>query len=157
MTLYDFTMFSIDGKPVTLSDFSGKVVLVVNVASKCGLTPQYEGLESLYRKYKEQGLVILGFPANNFMGQEPGTDAEIMTFCTSKFDVTFPMFSKISVKGKDMHPLYQWLTTSDKTDDEVKWNFHKYLIGKDGKIVRDFAPTVKPDDAALISAIESLL
>jgi len=127
-----FKMKSIAGKEVDLAEYKGKVVLMVNVASRCGYTPQYEGLEKLYEKYKDQGFVIIGFPANNFGGQEPGSNEQIKTFCTSKYNVTFPMMSKISVKGDDQHPLYKMLT-SEK--GEVKWNFNKFLIGKDGKII----------------------
>lgn len=158
--IYSFTMKNIDGTDVPLSSFNGKVLLVVNVASKCGFTPQYKDLEALYRKYKDRGLVILGFPANNFGWQEPGTDAEIKTFCTTTYDVTFPMFSKISVKGKDQHPLYRYLT-SDSTDPkfagDVKWNFTKYLIDRKGDIVGRFGSSVKPLSDELVGAIESAL
>jgi glutathione peroxidase len=150
----DNTVKDIDGKDVNLADYKGKVVLIVNVASKCGFTPQYKGLETLYNKYKDQGFVILGFPANNFKGQEPGTNEEIKQFCTSKYDVTFPMMSKISVKGDDQHPLYKTLT-SEKGD--VTWNFNKFLIGKDGKIIEHFDSKVKPDDAKLTGAVEKAL
>lgn len=154
---YDFKMKDIDGKEVSLSQFKGKVVMVVNVASKCGLTPQYDGLQDLYETYKDKGFVILAFPANNFMSQEPGTNADIKTFCTSKYNVTFPIFSKISVKGDDMHPLYQFLTQKSKNgvlDAAVSWNFQKFLIGKDGKLITSFAPKTKPDDASIKKAIE---
>lgn len=158
--IYSFTMKNIDGIDVPLSSFDGKVLLLVNVASKCGFTPQYKDLEALYRKYKEQGLVILGFPANNFMWQEPGTDAEIKTFCTTTYDVTFPMFSKISVKGKDEHPLYRYLTsetTDPKFAGDVKWNFTKYLIDRKGNIIGKFGSSVKPLADELVGAIESAL
>src|SRR5271170_4926885 len=125
-SVYDYTMKSIDGKPVPLADFQGKLLLVVNVASRCGFTPQYTGLQALYEKYKDQGFVIAGFPANNFLSQEPGTDAEIKTFCSTKYNVSFPLFSKISVKGDDKAPLYQYLTDSKanpSTGGEIKWNF----------------------------------
>src|SRR5579872_939454 len=125
--VYDFTLPSIDGKPMPLSDFKGKVILVVNVASKCGYTPQYTALEALYEKYKDRGLVIVGFPANNFGAQEPGTNAEIKTFCTRKYNVSFPMMSKVSVKGADTTPLYQYLTSAPKTGGEIQWNFTKFL------------------------------
>jgi glutathione peroxidase len=136
-SVYDFTMKDIDGKDVQLSQYKGKVLLIVNVASKCGLTPQYESLEQFYEQYKDKGVVVLGFPANNFGGQEPGTEAEIKQFCSTKFNVSFPMFSKISVKGSDMHPLYQYLTQT--TGDEVGWNFHKFLVGKDGKVIKSIS------------------
>ena len=159
-SIYDFTMKSIDGKDVPLSDYRGKVVLIVNVASQCGYTPQYKGLEALYRKYKDKGFTILGFPANNFGHQEPGTDAEIKTFCTSKYDVTFDMFSKISVKGDDQNPLYRFLTS--KTTDpgfsgDVKWNFQKYLIDRNGNIIRRFLSAVEPLSTDVTSAVEQAL
>jgi glutathione peroxidase len=129
---YDFTMKTIDGKEKPLADYRGKVLLVVNVASKCGHTPQYKGLEALYEKYGKKGFMILGFPANNFLWQEPGTDSEIQQFCTLKYNVTFDMFSKISVKGDDQHPLYQYLTKESPFPGKVKWNFQKYLIDREG-------------------------
>src|SRR5580692_2715416 len=132
-SFYDFTMNSIDDKPVHLSSYKGKVVLLVNVASKCGYTPQYAGLEKLYETYKDRGFVILGFPANNFGAQEPGTNEEIKTFCSRNYNVTFPMYSKISVKGDDEAPLYQFLTSS--TGGDIKWNFTKFLVDRDGKII----------------------
>ncbi len=150
----DNTVKDIDGKDVSLADYKGKVVMIVNVASKCGYTPQYKGLEALYTKYKDQGFVILGFPANNFKGQEPGTNEEIKAFCITKYNVTFPMMSKISVKGGDQHPIYKQLTT-EKGD--VTWNFNKYLISKDGKILQHFDSKVKPDDAKLTAAVEQAL
>lgn len=156
-SIYDFTMKTIDGKELPLSHYKRKVVLIVNVASQCGFTPQYKGLEALYRKYKDQGFIILGFPANNFGQQEPGTDAEIRTFCTSKYDVTFDMFSKISVKGSDQHPLYRFLTSpaSDpKFSGDVKWNFQKYLIDRNGNIVGKYLSAVEPLSAEVTSAIE---
>jgi glutathione peroxidase len=158
--IYSFTMKNIDGTDVPLSSFKGKVLLVVNTASKCGFTPQYKDLEALYRKYKERGLVILGFPANNFARQEPGTDAEIKTFCTTTYDITFPMFSKISVKGKEQHPLYRFLTsesTDPKFAGDVKWNFTKYLIDRNGNIIGKFGSSVKPLSDDLVGAIESAL
>ena len=159
-SIYDFTMKTIDGKDTPLSDYKGKVVLIVNVASECGFTPQYKGLEELYMKYKDQGFTILGFPANNFGQQEPGTDAEIKTFCSSKYDVTFDLFSKISVKGDDQHPLYRYLT-SDKTDPkyagDVKWNFQKYLIDRNGNIVARFFSKVEPMSGDVTSAVEEAL
>src|SRR3989338_6218878 len=124
--VHTFTMKTIDGKGQPLSDYKGKTLLMVNVASKCGFTPQYKGLEELYAKYKDRGLIVLGFPANNFMGQEPGTDAEIKEFCSLKFNVSFPMFSKISVNGQDIHPFYQYLTTQSGFDGDIAWNFNKF-------------------------------
>ena len=151
---HEFTMKSIDGKPVTLASYKGKVVLAVNVASQCGYTPQYTGLEALYQKYKGKGLVIVGFPANNFGGQEPGTNDEIKTFCDRTYHVTFPMFSKISVKGADQDPLYQYLT---QKGGEVKWNFAKFLVGKDGQVIKKFDSGVEPSAAELTKAIEAAL
>lgn len=156
-SFYDFTMNSLEGKPVPLKEFKGKVVLVVNVASKCGLTPQYSGLEALYEKYKGKGLVVLGFPANQFMGQEPGTSEEIRKFCSTKYNVTFPMFSKIVVKGKDIHPLYQWLIDQSGRKDDIEWNFAKFLVNKQGQVVGRFAPTMKPTSNDIIAAIEAEL
>jgi glutathione peroxidase len=153
-SIYDFTMNSIDGKPVPLSTYKGKVTLVVNVASKCGYTPQYTGLETLYEKYKSQGLVLLGFPANNFGMQEPGTNEEIKAFCSNKYNVTFPMFSKISVKDENKAPLYEYLTSNA---GDVKWNFTKYLVGKDGKVIQKFDSKVTPDSPELVGAIEKAL
>ena len=154
-TIYDFTMKSIDGAPTPLSQYKGKVVLVVNVASKCGYTPQYEGLESMYKKYRDKGLVVLGFPANNFMAHEPGTEAEIKQFCTRKYNVDFPMFSKSDVKGDGETPLYHYLTA--EKGGEIKWNFTKFLIGRDGTILARFEPNVKPDSPEVTSAIETAL
>jgi len=159
-SIYDFTMKDIDGKQVNLTDFRGKVVLVVNVASRCGFTPQYEGLQKLYLKYQQQGFVILGFPANNFGFQEPGTNAEIKTFCSAKYNVTFPIFSKISVKGEDMDPLYKYLTdkaTNPQYGGDIKWNFNKFLIDRKGNIVARFEPPVKPDSDQMVQAIEKAL
>ena len=156
----DFTLNSIDGKPAPLSQYQGKVVLIVNVASRCGYTPQYEGLEKVYEKYKDKGFVILGFPANNFGGQEPGTNEEIKTFCSSKYMVTFPMYAKISVKGADIHPLYQFLTdktTNPASGGDIKWNFTKFLVDRDGKVVARFEPAVTPDSPEVKSAIEKTL
>ena len=145
-SVHDFTMNSLNGTPTPLASYKGKVMLVVNVASQCGYTPQYEGLQALYAKYKDQGLVLAGFPANNFGGQEPGTNEEIGAFCKSKFGVTFPMFSKISVKGADKAPLYQFLT--DKTGGEIQWNFTKFLIDRNGNIIKRFEPAVEPFPAS---------
>ena len=159
-SVLEFTMKNIDGQDVKLDNYRGKVLLLVNVASKCGFTPQYEGLESLYKKYKDQGLVILGFPANNFFGQEPGTNEEIKTFCQTRYNVTFPMFAKISVKGDDIHPLYLFLT-SKETDPEfagnISWNFNKFLVDRSGKIVDRFATKETPESEKITQAIEKAL
>jgi glutathione peroxidase len=159
-SIYDFTMNSIDGEATALSKFQGKVVLVVNVASRCGFTPQYSALEKVYEKYKDRGLVIVGFPANNFGSQEPGTNQEIKTFCSTKYNVTFPMMAKVSVKGDDQAPLYQFLTdktSNPSTGGEIQWNFTKFLIGPDGRPVARFEPNVKPDDPQVTTAIEKEL
>ena len=156
-TIYDFTMKDIDGKAVNLAKYKGKVLLVVNVASKCGLTPQYKGLEALYREYKSKGVVILGFPANNFGSQEPGTEKEIKEFCTGKYDVTFPMFSKISVKGEDQAPLYKWLIANSGISDDIEWNFAKFVIGKDGKVAKRISPRTTPTDPSLRQALDDAL
>ena len=150
-------MANIDGKPTSLKKFKGKALLVVNVATKCGNTPQYEQLEAIYEKYKKQGLVVLGFPANNFGGQEPGTDAEIKTFCTATYNVKFPMFSKISVKGDDIAPLYKWLLSESKSTTDVDWNFAKFLVGKDGTSVKRYSSRLKPDSAQIVADIEAAL
>lgn len=156
--LQSIPLKDIDGKDTSLKSYSGKVLLLVNVASKCGYTRQYEGLEALYRKYKDRGLVILGFPSNDFGSQEPGTEAEIKTFCSSKFDVTFPLFSKIHVKGAEQHPLYASLTGADSpVPGPVKWNFGKFLVGKDGKVIARYDSKTEPDDAKLAEAIETAL
>jgi glutathione peroxidase len=159
-SVLDFTMKNIDGKDVALSTYKGKVLLLVNVASKCGNTPQYEGLEKLYQRYKDEGFVVLGFPANNFMSQEPGTDSQIKSFCTTTYGVTFDLFSKISVKGTDQHPLYRYLT-SEETNPEfagnVKWNFQKYLVDRNGKVVGKFSPGTGPLAEELVKSIESAL
>lgn len=153
-SIYTVSVNTIDGKVKSLGDYSGKVVLIVNVASKCGLTPQYEGLEALYRKYKDRGLVVLGFPSNDFMWQEPGSNDEIAAFCKRKYDVSFPMFAKVSVRGGAQHPLYAYLT---KEKGRVTWNFNKFLVGKDGRPIQQFGSTVKPDAAELIAALEKAL
>ena len=157
--IYDFTLPSIDGKPMPLADFKGKVVLVVNVASRCGFTPQYSALEALYEKYKDQGFVIVGFPANNFGAQEPGTNAEIKTFCSRKYNVTFPLYSKVSVKGDDQTPLYQYLTkqTAPPIAGEIKWNFTKFLVDRNGNVVQRFESAVTPDSPEVVSAVEKQL
>jgi len=169
---------TIKGQDATLGDYAGKVLLAVNVASKCGLTPQYTALEEIYKKYKDKGFEVLGFPANNFGAQEPGTEAEIADFCTTNYGVDFPMFEKISVKGDDQHPLYQKLTADKPTktykddsfkeklkgygidvgrEDEVTWNFEKFLIAKDGSVAARFAPDIAPDDPIITGAIEAEL
>jgi glutathione peroxidase len=155
----DFKAQDIDGRAVELSQFRGKVVMIVNVASKCGLTPQYSQLESLYRKYKDAGFVILGFPANEFGGQEPGSNAEIKEFCTTSYNVSFPMFSKIVVKGEGIHPLYQFLTSPEtsKCSGEIKWNFTKFLVDRSGELIARFEPRVTPDSPDVVKAIESAL
>jgi glutathione peroxidase len=158
--VHEFTMDALNGTPTPLANFKGKVMLVVNVASQCGYTYQYEGLQQLYLKYKDQGLVVAGFPANNFGGQEPGTNAEIGAFCKSKFGVTFPMFSKISVAGRAKAPLYQFLTAkraNPKTGGEIPWNFTKYLVDRDGKVLARFDSPVEPMSKELTSAIEAAL
>jgi glutathione peroxidase len=154
----DFTVKDIDGKDVNLADYKGKVVMVVNVASKCGLTPQYAALEKLYEKYKDQGFVIVGFPANNFNGQEPGSNEQIKQFCTDKYDVKFPMMSKISVKGDDKHALYKLLTEqSGDFSGEIEWNFAKFLLDRNGAVMARFASKTKPDTDVVTSAIEKAL
>ena len=153
-SVLEFTLNSIEGKPAPLAQYKGKVVMMVNVASKCGFTPQYAGLEALYEKYKDQGFVILGFPANNFGQQEPGTNEEIKSFCSRNYNVTFPMYAKISVKGDDEHPLYRYLT---QTGGDIKWNFTKFLIGKDGKVIARFEPAVTPESPEVADAIEKAL
>ncbi len=177
-TVQEIAVETITGEQTSLSAYAGSVMLVVNVASKCGLTPQYEGLEAIYEKYRDQGLVVLGFPANNFGAQEPGTNEEIADFCRSTFSVAFPMFAKVSVVGDDQHPLYAALTTSapralgepdtfrerlagfgmtPNQDPDILWNFEKFLIARDGTVVGRFAPTMTPEDPALVAAIETEL
>jgi glutathione peroxidase len=151
------TMKSIDGADVDLSSYKGKVVLVVNVASRCGATPQYAGLQGLYEKYKGDGFVVLGFPANDFGAQEPGSDEQIKDFCSSKYDVTFPMFSKIAVKGPEKAKLFAVLTESADPAGDIGWNFEKFLIGKDGQVAGRFKTRVSPDDPGLVEAIEAAL
>ena len=159
-TVYDFTLNSIEGQATPLASFKGKLVLLVNVASRCGFTPQYAGLEALYEKYKDRGFVIVGIPANNFGAQEPGSNQEIKTFCTSKYHVTFPMMAKVSVKGSDITPLYAFLTdkaVNPKTGGDIGWNFTKFLIGPDGKVIARFDSEVEPDSKDLTSTIEKAL
>ena len=153
-SVYDFTMKNIDGQDVRLDAYRGQVVMIVNTASKCGYTPQYEGLQALYDKYREQGFVVLGFPANNFMGQEPGSDEEIKNFCTLNFKVSFPMFSKISVRDADQHPLYRYLTGNEEFNGNVMWNFEKFLIGKDGALISRFGSDAEPEGGDIESAVK---
>jgi glutathione peroxidase len=157
-SIYDIPLKDIDGKDATLKPYAGKVLLLVNVASHCGFTPQYTALEAIHQKYAAQGLVVCGFPCNQFGGQEPGTDAEIKAFCTSKYSVTFPMFDKLEVNGANRHPLYVALAGQDSPfPGNIKWNFTKFLIGRDGKILNRFDSKVKPDSAEVTKAIEAAL
>jgi glutathione peroxidase len=158
--IHEFTMDALNGTPTPLANFKGKVMLVVNVASQCGYTYQYEGLQALFKKYESQGFLIAGFPANNFGGQEPGSNEEIGAFCKSKFGVTFPMFSKISVKGADKAPLYQFLTdkkANAATGGEINWNFTKFLVDRNGKVLQRFEPAVEPNSKEVLSAVEAAL
>lgn len=157
-SIYNIPLKDIDGKDATLKPYAGKVILVVNVASHCGFTPQYAGLEALYKKYVDQGLVVCGFPCNQFGGQEPGTDADIKEFCTAKYNVTFPMFDKLEVNGANRHPLYISLAGKESPfPGDIKWNFTKFIIGRDGKIVARFDSKVKPDSEAMTKAVEAAL
>jgi glutathione peroxidase len=159
-TVHDYTLNSIDGQPASLAAYKGKVVLLVNVASKCGYTPQYTALEAVYEKYKDRGFVIVGVPANNFGSQEPGSNQEIKSFCSSKYHVTFPMMAKVSVKGEDITPLYQFLTDKSahaQTGGEIQWNFTKFLVGPDGRVITRFEPEITPDSPQVTSAIEKAL
>jgi len=155
-TLHEFTATSLDGKDIKLSEYKGQVALVVNTASRCGLTPQYKGLEALYDKYKDRKFVVLGFPSNNFGNQEPGTNEQIAEFCEVNYGVSFPMFSKIDVNGPNRHPIYKWLVSNTDNKD-IEWNFGKFLIDREGKIVKRFGPRVNPDDPELIRALEAAL
>ena len=177
--IYNFKVNQIDGKEIALKEYQGKVMLVVNVASKCGLTPQYEGLEALYKQYRDQGLVVLGFPANEFLGQEPGTNQEVQAFCTLNYGVDFPMFQKIVVKGEGQHPLYSYLTQTKpeailKADsklmpllkekgllsggpNDIKWNFEKFLVNKKGEITERFSPDIDPMDPVIVDAVKRAL
>ena len=157
MSAHDYAFTSIDGKPMKMADFKGKAVLVVNTASQCGLTPQYAGLQSVYDRYKAKGLVVLGVPSNDFGGQEPGSEAEIKSFCATNYKVSFPMTAKNRVIGGDAHPLYKWVVAEAGEAAAPKWNFHKYLIGKDGVLAGTFGSRVAPDAAEVIAAIESVL
>jgi len=155
-SFYDYSVQDIDGNEISMSSFKGKKVLVVNVASKCGYTPQYEDLQKLYDQYASKGFVVVAFPANNFMKQEPGNNEEIKAFCTQEYGVTFPVMSKISVKGEDQAPIYAWLTSKDQNgvmDSKVKWNFQKYAIDENGNLITSFSPSVSPMDEAIIDWI----
>ncbi len=159
-SIYDLTVKTIEGKDAALSAYTGQVVMIVNVASKCGFTPQYKGLEALYQRYRAQGFVVLGFPSNDFLGQEPGTDAEIQQFCSLRYQVTFPLFSKITVKGKSAHPLYQYLTdpqTNPEFGGNISWNFNKFLIDRRGRIVARFGSRTTPESEDVKVAIEKAL
>jgi glutathione peroxidase len=159
-SIHEFTLTAIAGQPVPLAQFEGQVVLIVNVASRCGFTPQYAALEALYQKFKDRGFVVLGFPANNFLWQEPGTNAEIESFCTLNYHVTFPMFAKLSVKGSDKAPLYRFLTdkqVNPSTGGGIRWNFTKFLVGRNGKVIARFGSSVPPDAPELLAAIEKSL
>jgi glutathione peroxidase len=159
-SIYKVELPRLDGKPAKLSEFLGKVILAVNVASRCSFTPQYAGLEKLYEKYSERGLTVLGFPCNQFFGQEPGSADKIQEFCSLNYGVTFPLFTKLDVKGANQHPLYAILTETPDDDGkagDVKWNFEKFLVGRDGRAVRRFRSKVTPEDPTLVAAVESLL
>jgi glutathione peroxidase len=157
-SIHEFTVTDIDGNPFSFLTLKGKKIMVVNTASKCGLTPQYKSLEALYQQYKDSSFVIIGFPANNFMGQEPGSNEEIAAFCSKNYGVSFPMMSKISVKGNDMHPVYQFLTSLNQNaleDNDVKWNFQKYLLDENGFLVRVIDPSMQPDDPTIVQWIKA--
>ena len=156
-TLYDFTVQTIDGEQRSLADYRGKTVLIVNTASLCGFTPQYESLEALYQQYKARGLEILAFPANDFMGQEPGTNAEIKSFCSGRFHTSFRLFAKISVKGKHIAPLYQWLTQVSPFPGDIRWNFTKFLVAPDGRVAARFPPKLDPLSTEVTQQLEKLL
>lgn len=158
-TVYQYELNSIDGENISLSDYEGDLLLIVNTASECGFTPQYEGLQELYETYSDQGFKILGFPANNFGGQEPGSDEEIAQFCELNYGVTFPMFSKVSVKGEDQHPLFEHLTTAENPDfkGEISWNFEKFLVDRNGNVVRRFKSRVEPMSGEMTNAITEYL
>lgn len=155
--IYEFEMTSIDGKPAKLSKYKGHPLLVVNVASLCGFTPQYKDLETLYGKYKDKGLRIAAFPANEFGAQEPGSDAEIKTFCLTKYALSFDLYSKIAVKGPSIHPLYKYLTTEAGHDGDIPWNFSKFLLDKEGRVVARFGPEANPAGKEIVSKVEALL
>jgi glutathione peroxidase len=159
-SIHDFTVKTLDGQEKKLAEYRGKVLLVVNVASRCGLTPQYSALESLYREYKDDGFEVLGFPCNDFAGQEPGSEAEIQAFCSTNYDVTFPLFKKVRVLGQQREPVFEYLTAQETTPDgagDVAWNFAKFVIGKDGQVVARFSPRTAPDAPELTAAIDKAL
>ena len=159
-SIYNFVVNDIDGKSVSLSAYRGKVLMMVNVASKCGATPQYAQLQDIYDKYNKSGFLVLGFPANNFGNQEPGSNEEIKRFCTAEYKVTFPLFTKISVKGEDIHPIYKFLTEEETNPDfmgQISWNFNKFLLGRDGRVLNRFPTNVKPDAPEVLKAIEQAL
>lgn len=156
-TAHEFSLKSIDGEKVSLEKYEGKVLLIVNVASRCGLTPQYEQLQAMHQKYADKGLVVIGVPCNQFGGQEPGSEADIKQFCSSKYSVTFPMMSKIEVNGKGEDPLYSWLKSQTDQKSDISWNFEKFVVGKDGKVVGRFSPRVKPDAEEVVKAIDAAL
>lgn len=156
-TIYSFTMKTVDGKNKPLSDYKGRVLLLVNTASLCGLTPQYDGLEALYSRYKDKGLSILAFPANEFGAQEPGPDAQIKEFCRTRFSISFDLFSKIVVKGPGQHPLYEYLTRHSGHDGDITWNFEKFLVSRDGRVAERFDPETPPQSAQLAQKLEALL
>ena len=156
-SVHDLTVETIDGKQKNLSDYKGKALLIVNTASKCGFTPQYKGLEALYEQYKDKGFEVLAFPANDFMGQEPGSNAEIKQFCELNFKTTFPLFAKISVRGNGIHPLYAYLTKDSGFDGPITWNFNKFIVGKDGKVVARFGSKTDPQDQGVIDALNGVL
>ncbi len=157
ISIYDFTVKTIDGQDKSLADYKGKVLLIVNTASKCGYTPQYKGLEAIYKEYKDRGFEVLAFPANNFLGQEPGSNEKIKEFCSLKYKTTFPLFSKISVKGPDTAPLYQYLTAESGHNGDISWNFNKFLVDRNGKVVARFDSKVKPQDDSITGQIKKLL
>jgi glutathione peroxidase len=157
MSIYDFQVKRIDGSDVSLSEYKGKALLIVNTASECGYTPQYEGLETLYQQYKSRGFEVLAFPSNDFGGQEPGSNADIKRFCETKYKITFPLFAKISVKGPDAHPLYRYLTSLEENGGEVKWNFNKFLVAPDGRVVAHFESRVTPESDELRKKLEAVL
>lgn len=158
-SVYEFPLTDIDGNEMTLEKYKGNVILIVNTASECGYTPQYEGLQAIYEEYKDDGLVVVGFPANNFNGQEPGTEEDIKQFCQLNYGVNFPLSSKVSVKGDDQHPLFSFLTSQENPDftGEIKWNFEKFLIDREGNLERRFRSAVKPESEEMLTAIKSLL
>jgi glutathione peroxidase len=156
-SIYEITVTNASGEQQVLESFKGSALLIVNLASKCGFTPQYKGLQELYETYKDQGLTVLGFPCNDFGGQEPGTIEEIKEFCSLNYGVDFPLFDKVTILGEDKHPLYQWLTENSQPQGDVKWNFEKFLIGKEGQLLGRYSSKVTPEDSELREAIESAL